>query len=51
VIEVAQELADKGQGWQKCKSTFLVVSNFICKFSESESNTNAEDFEVSMKRF
>jgi hypothetical protein len=29
----------------------LVVSNSICNFSESELNTNAEDLEVSMKRF
>jgi hypothetical protein len=39
------------QGWKKCKGTFSVVSNIICKFYESELNTNAEDFEVSMKRF
>jgi hypothetical protein len=29
----------------------LVVSKSICKFSESELNINAEDFEVSMKIF
>jgi hypothetical protein len=28
----------------------LVVSDSICKFSESELNINVEDFEVSMKR-
>jgi hypothetical protein len=51
IPKLTSETITEVEGWQKRKSTFLVVSNFICKFSESESNTNAEDFEVSMKRF